>query len=200
MYNDLALKVNRDLKKYEHIIGETDKNYDKLVRLGGEGYDPIFPYMIKYKILFEIKYLKNRDVDVFQIQNEFNIINNKLKTMEQKRGKDYREKLYYDLKCEVDSYHKTIDCMFDSDPVCLETENALDHRDAIEILMMELGGEYDFSAFMDMVSVLDEEFKTKYMRYIKAYLKKCPSIERPYYPDGFWWRHPYEFIKSEGCV
>lgn len=191
---NLIDKVKKELKWYEQRIDEIDSNYDKLEILGR--YDPASPYIEKYVISFIITYLAKNGFEISGINKEQEKLNNKLRTLELKRGRDYRDKLYEKLKSQVNRYPKMICCTFDLDPVCLETENALDGRDVLEILMMELKNEYELQPLEEKTSSLDEVFKLKYARHIRAYLKECPSIEKPYYPDNFWWRHPSEFLES----
>jgi len=197
MYDSLIELVTRYLKSFEEYVERTEAYYDKVGRIGKlGGYNPFSSYKKKYQILFLLEFLEKNGIDVSGFKMEYDRVCKKLGALEEKRGKDYRDKLYEELKMDVLYYPNMINCMFDLDPVCLETENALDGRDSMEIMIMELKKDYDLKPLEENVSVLDEVFKSKYKHNIRAYLKECPSIEEPYYPENFWWRHPSKFLAN----
>ena len=121
--------------------------------------------------------------------------------LEQKGGKDLRNRLYESLNLSVDRYSRAINYFFELDPVCVETENDLDSRDIVEILLNELRSDYDLESLEARVSTSDELLKSKFEYYARSgglgkLLKECPYLEIPYYPDSFWWRHPSKILQE----
>lgn len=199
MIETLVDKIKTWLKRYDDAIEETDNNYDKLKWLGG--YDPYYPYLCKYEILFMISHLEKEGTNVSQLKKEYENINEKLKLLEQKRGKNFRDKLYEELKLQLNAYPKIVDYVFVLDPVCVETENDLMGRDMIEILLLELKNDFNLQLIEEQLSLLDETLKSNFESnarngYLRKVLKECPYLEIAYYPERFWWRHPSKFLRS----
>jgi hypothetical protein len=191
MNNDLIERINDDLKRYEEVIEETDKNFDSLKILGR--YAPCAPYLFKYNIIFLIMYTEKKGFDLSEIKKKYEKINKKLVSFEQKRGKTYRDKVYEELKYLVDTYYSTICHFLKSDPIDMETENDMMGRDDIEILIEEFNTDYNIKDMKVKISALDEVLKCKFKTDYELLMKECPNIEKPYYPESFWWRHPSKF-------
>ncbi len=187
MVEVLAEKVKAWLKRLDESIEETDKHYDRLER-GGK-YDPGMPYMLKYEVWFALDYLKGKGVDVEASEQEYWRISGKLREFEDKRGQEYRVRLCAELLMDVDSYPST-DRLFELTPIDVEAWNDMDQRDHIEVLLMELGRDFDLKAIEKRIQTLDKSFRQKYKEKITDYQSHYASIERSFYPERFWWRHP----------
>ncbi len=191
---DLISRINSQLRKFRERIVELDNNFDK-IEIHGR-YQTRAPLINKNMALLLIKYLKEAGVDLSELKREYDEINEKFHTFEKKRGKVYRKKLYEELKYFVNNYHRTITTFLELDPVGLETENDMDGRDIIEMLLEELKDDYDLHDMRVKVSALDEVLKSKFKLEINTILDECPGIERPEFPESFWWRHPSKFLKK----
>jgi hypothetical protein len=199
MKYDLIDKMYVHIKRYEEAINETYNNYHSLKWLGR--YDPIAPYINKYELLFMIRHLNEKKVNIAEIEKDYNELNEHLSHLEQDKGKDYRDKLYDELKFEIDIYSRAINTFFELDPICVETGNDLAGRDIIDILLIELKCDYDLVSLEERVSMLDDILKSKFEYYARRgslgrLLEECPDLEISYYPDSFWWRHPSKILQE----
>ncbi|MCK9342515.1 MAG: hypothetical protein M0P33_01240 [Massilibacteroides sp.] len=188
-------KVTKGLLRYEEKIEDTDAHYDELKRRGGHTADAPHPY--KHLIPFWIHLLEEKGVDCEGLRHEYERITRKLAALERKRGRDYREKLFSLLKDEVYYYPVTIRYFADMDPLELEIPNDLLIRTGIEVLLMELDRDFDLTEIKKEVSLLDEEFKSRYLQHMDEILEHYPEAEDPYAPESFWWRHPLKLLNEK---
>jgi len=194
--------LKKDLPKYllnyETRIRETDEHYDELAAYGR--YPTGAPYGLKYLIPFWIRLLEKGGVDCKGFRAEYDRITRKLTLLEQKRGGDYREKLFSDLKQFVGSYPGIVDDFADLEPLLYEVLQDLAIRSSIEILIIELERDYDLTKIKTKVSDIDEAFKRKYIQEIDEVLEHCPEAEDPYSPESFWWDHPMKLLKEKQAM
>ncbi|WP_214041247.1 hypothetical protein [Methanoculleus sp.] len=198
MDEKLLDKATNGLLRYEEKIEETDVHYDELKRLGG--HTPDAPYRLKHLLPFWIHLLEEEGVDCEGLRQEYEKVTRKLAALEQKRGKDYREKLFSLLKDEVYYYPATIRYFADMDPLELEIPNDLLTRTDIEILLMELDRDFDLTEIKKEVALLDEEFKSRYLLHMDEILEHYPEAEDPYAPESFWWRHPLKLLREKQAM
>ncbi len=193
---DDALKdrIAKGLIRYENSIEETDEHYDELDSYGR--YPPDAPYGLKHLLPYWIHLLEEGGVDCRGFQAEYARITQKLATLEEKRGRDYREKLRGALQRDVDRYPTLVSYFAYQEPFELEIPHELSVRSAIEILLMELERDYDLEDLKKKVSVLDQVLRCKYRRKAKLVLEYYPEAEDPGFPDRFWWRHPLKILEE----
>jgi hypothetical protein len=191
-------RVTKGLFNYEKSIEETDEHYGELKRLGR--YTADAPYGFKHLLPFRIWLLEEEGVDCDGFRAEYERITRKLAALEQKRGQDYREKLFSLLKEEVYYYPATIDGFADLDPLELEMPNDFATRSSLEVLLMELDRDFDLTEIKAKVSLLDEEFKSKYLQHIDEVIEYCSDAVDPYLPDRFWWEHPFKLLKEKQAM
>jgi hypothetical protein len=193
MGEDIVKMLKNSLTAYEKSIKKTDENYDALKKLGR--YDITHPYLNKHSLSSALDRYEKKGIYLSEIRVEYERINRKLEAFEQKRGrKNVRDKLFEVLKYEVNTYYTTICYFLELDPIDLETENDMDGRDILEILLVELDRDYDLHDIKIKVTALDEVLKCQFRLKINTIMKECPSIEREHYPDSFWWRHPSKIL------
>ncbi|QSZ67702.1 hypothetical protein RJ40_09375 [Methanofollis aquaemaris] len=198
MDEKLLDRIKKGLLRYEIKIEETNEHYDELKRLGR--YTPSAPYRLKHLLPFWIHLLEKEGVNCEGLRQEYERITQKLEALEQKRGRDYREKLFTLLKDEVYYYPATIDSFADLEPFELEIPNDLLARSGIEILLIELERDHDLTEIKKKVSLLDEEFKSKYLQHIDEVIECCADVFDPYAPDSFWWEHPQKILKEKQAI
>lgn len=202
MDENLRKSLEKDLPtelfNYEKSIEETDEHYDELAAYGRYSADA--PYGLKYLLPFWINLLEGEGADCEVFRTEYNRITRKLTLLEQKRGRDYREKLFSDLKQFVGGYPGIVDGFADLEPLLYEVLQDLALRSSIEILIMELERDYDLTEIKTKVSDLDEPFKRKYIQEIDEVLEYCPEAESPLFPESFWWRHPLKLLKEKQAM
>ncbi len=191
----LLNRVTKGLLGYEKSVEETDEHYDELKRLGR--YPADAPYGFKRLLPFWIHLLEEEGVDCEGFRNEYARITQKLEALERKRGRDYREKLFSLLKDEVYYYPVTIDGFADLEPFELEIPNDFATRSSLEILLMELERDFDLTEIKAKVSLLDEEFKSKYLQHIDEVIECCSDAIDPYTPESFWWEHPLQTLERK---
>lgn len=167
-------------------------------RLGRYTTDAPYPY--KHLLPFWLRLLEEEGFVCEGLRQGYERITRKLAVLEQKRGRDYREKLFSLLKDEVNYYPATIRYFSDQEPFELEIPNDLLTRSGIEILLMELERGFNLTEIKREVSTLDEEFKSKYVQNIKEILEHYPEAEDPYAPESFWWRHPLKLLKEKQAM
>jgi len=195
----LIERITRSLAHYERYIEETDEHYDEL---GGryDRYSAGAPYGLKYLLPFWIDLLEGEGVDCKGFRRNYERITRKLKALERKRGREYREKLLERLKDDVDFYPVMLYSFGELEPYELEIPNDLATREAIEIYMRELENDYDLSEIKAKVSTLDEELKRKYLQNIEEILESYFDADNPYSPESFWWDHPLKLLKEKQAM
>lgn len=134
--NKLLNRVIKGLLSYEKSIEETDEHYDELKRLGRYPVDA--PYGLKHCLPFWMQLLEEEGVDCERFRAEYERITRKLTALEEKKGQDYREKLFSLLNDEVYYYPVTIRYFADQEPFELEIPNDFATRSSLEILLIEL--------------------------------------------------------------
>lgn len=194
-------KIKKALISYEKRIEETEEHYDKLTGVYGR-YPANAPYRLKHLIPFWIHLLEEekKGGTCGDFQREYDRITLKLTALEQKKGRDFRQKLLFILINDVDSYPAIIDSFADLDPFELEIPQSLSVRRDIEILLMELEGDYDLTEIKAKVSSLDKELKRKYIQNIEEILESYFDAEDPYSPESFWWNHPQKLLKEKQAM
>lgn len=202
MDKKLKEQIIDGLSRYEKSIEEIDEHYDELKPNGR--YSPAAPYRSKHLLPFWIHLLDEEGVECEAFRAEYARISRKLTALEEKRGRDYREKLLQVLQREVDSTYPTMICFFaDLEPLQLEILNDLLLRDSIEILLMELERDFDLTETKTKVSILDEVLKCTYIREIKEIIKISDyygKTEDRSYPDEFWWRYPLKMLQEKQAL
>lgn len=186
--------IRKDLENFERTIDELDQSLDSTDNF--EGYMAGDPIICKYRISFLFKSLLEKGADVRDFKKEEERINKKLMTFMQNRGRDYTDKLYAELKFLVDQYPTMICFFLELDPIDMEVENDLNSRDDIEYLLKELDDDYDLRDIRIKVRALDDVLRCQFESNINLIMKEWPYIERDYYPDSFWWRHPSKILRE----
>lgn len=187
-----------DLINYEKSIKEIDEHYDELKHRGR--YSPGAPYGSKRIIAFWIQLLEDEGVDCEVFRAEYARITQKLMALEEKRGRDYREKLLGVLQREVSYYPRKICSFADLEPFELEIPHNFGTRNTIEILLRELERDFDLTEIKTNVAILDEVFRCKYLREVETVLKYFPEAEGLHYPDEFWWMHPLTMLREKQAI
>lgn len=200
MYNDLIEYIKIYLEKYEEIIEKLDENFDEIEIFGK--YQARAPLSYKYEISFLIEYLQNKSLDLSTLIKEYDKINTNLRNFEQKKGISYWDKVYEELIYLVEDYSTTACLFLELDPIEIETDDDLNKRDLIEILLVELEKRYEVNDIKVEIQALDKVLKCKFKMNIDILMKECPDIQKVYFPENFWWRHPSKFIngKSSGNI
>lgn len=188
----------KHLLNYETRIRETDEHYEELAAYGR--YPTGAPYGLKYLIPFWIHLLEEGGINCVGFRDGYNRITQKLAALEKKRGRDYREKLFSDLKQFVGGYPGMIDSFVDLEPLEFEIPQDLAIRSSIEILLIELERDYDLTEIKAKISTCDKEFRSKYLRNIDEILEHYPEVEDPYSPESFWWDHPLKLLKEKQAL
>ncbi len=199
MDEKLKERVINDLIRYEERVEETDEHYDELGLRGR--YTPDTPYWSKYLLPSRIRVLEEEGVDCNEYRVEYERITRKLTALEEKRGREYREKLLEVLQREVDSTYPKMICFFaDLEPFELEIPLDTSHRDGIEILLTELERDFDLTEIKAKVAILDEAFRCQYLREVETVLRYFPEAEGLHYPDEFWWMHPLTMLREKKAL
>ncbi len=202
MDEKLKRQVIEGLSRYENSIKEIDEHYDELKLYGR--YSPVAPYGSKHLLPFWIHLLEEEGIECEGFRAEYTRISWKLTALEEKWGRDYRDKLFAALKRDIDHY-PTVICYFAYSVMSLELEipNDLSFRSEIEILLMELERDFDLTEIKTMVASLDEVLKCIYMREIKEIVKifdYYSKTEDRSYPDRFWWQHPLKILEEKQAM
>lgn len=203
MDENLKKQIIDELICYEKSIEETDEHYDDLKEyreIDASGTH----YHSKHTLPHMIRLLEEEGVDCTAFHAEYTRITRKLTALEEKRGRDYREKLFRTLQQEVDSRYPTMLCFFaDMEPFYLEIPNDQAFRDDVEILLMELERDFDLTEIKAKVAILDEVLKCTYIREIKEIIKISDyygNTEDRSYPDRFWWEHPLKMLQEKKAI
>lgn len=191
----LFSRITKGLLTYEKSIEETDEHYNELKRLGRYSADA--PYGLKHLLPFWIQLLEEEGVDCTGFRIKYERTTRKLAVLEEKRGKNYREKLFSLLKDEVFYYPVTIRYFAEQELSELEIPNDFATRSSLEILLMELERDHDLTEIKKEIDLLDKEFKSKYLQHIDEIIKCCADAVDPYTPESFWWEHPLKLLKEK---
>lgn len=194
----LFSRITKGLLTYEKSIEETDEHYNELKRLGRYSADA--PYGLKHLLPFWIQLLEEEGVDCTGFRIKYERTTRKLAVLEEKRGKNYREKLFSLLKDEVFYYPVTIRYFAEQELSELEIPNDFATRSSLEILLMELERDHDLTEIKKEIDLLDKEFKSKYLQHIDEIIKCCADAVDPYTPESFWWEHPLKLLKEKQAM
>ncbi|NUB90143.1 hypothetical protein HT576_03720 [Haloterrigena sp. SYSU A121-1] len=103
---------------------------------------------------------------------------------------EYREKAFEELQYMIDRYPSVVNHFLELEPVPNELRNDLDWRDRLEITRLELDPYFDLHDEHIRIETLDEVLRLRYEQEIDTVLDERAGVERSYYPESFWWRHP----------
>ncbi|MCK9342799.1 MAG: hypothetical protein M0P33_02690 [Massilibacteroides sp.] len=198
MDDKLKEQVTKDLIRYEKTVEETDGHYDELEPYGR--YPPDAPYGPKHLLPFRIGLLEAKGADCTAFRAEYERITRNLTALEERRGREYRTRLFETLRRDVDHYPVMISYFTYLEPFELEIPQQLAIRSAIEILSTELERDFDLADLKTKVAVLDEVFRCKYLWKVKKILEYYPEAETLHFPDRFWWRHPSKILEERQAM
>lgn len=110
----------------------------------------------------------------------------------------YEQSLLEELEWLVGHYPRQVCSFLELDPMENELMESLSRRDSIEILTRYLENESrdrtEFATELEhsqlKVDALDEVLRCRFKRNMEEILNDHLEIERSYFPDEFWWRHP----------
>lgn len=139
----------------------------------------------------------DEDID-HELRSQFQNVRKKTQMVFQ--DEEIQQQAYTELTILCDNYYREVCHFLELDPFYIELENDLGTRDAIEILLRWLEGYFDLSRHRLQVKTLDDVFRCRYEKQICEILDKHRDIERPYYPDSFWWRHPSIIAEDVECT
>lgn len=179
-------------------VEETKEHYDQLEPTGR--YRASAPLVMSMKTDYLLDYLSEREEGLSPLNQEFEEIKAEFERFRAEKGERYVEKLYTELDHLIGIYPKLICHFMQLDPHELELGNDLSTRDTLETLLVELDEITNIGEEKTKVEALDEVFECQYEKHLKEILKiaegeKSPTIELPYLPARFWWRHPSEHEK-----
>ena len=194
MDDNLSELINRWLKRFEEWIEQTEENYDTLHPLSAHSASG--PIICKYDLLFLLDYAEKRNVNIDKQKKEFKNNPTKVTALKNKKGKTYSNKLLSELNYFTVKYNKTVRSFLELDPIDLETYNDLDGKDIIEYLLMEIKKDRDVRDLEYKILEADKILKNKYLDNIDVILKNA-RLEKPFFPDNFWWRHPSKIFKEK---
>lgn len=188
--------ITRDrVEWFEQAVENTIENKEQLAPTGlHKGRTPL---VRRFEAANLLKYLEENDVEATKLVRRFESSDAKFDRFRSEQGDDYIDELYSELQYLVGKYPSLICHFMELEPIRLELTNHLDIRDALEVLLIELEGIVDIQEEQTRVDVLDEVLECKYDESLREILKlveaeKTPTIELPYLPSRFWWRHPSE--------
>lgn len=176
---------------YESDLAELPDDFDGLNVMGARtARGPI----VKRRLLsYLIRELDNRNVDTSGLTRRYSELNDKI---DARVGEAYLERLHEEFQHLVEGYPSTVCYFLELDPINIELGNDLDQRDAIEILFLELEGSFDLSDERIRISALDSVLECRYEMAIDTIMEYSNVVEKPYFPDRFWWRHPSDVVNS----
>lgn len=199
MSEEIKKRVTDGLIRYEESLKETDEHYGEL-KIGGR-YSPDAPLWLKLILPYWIRALEEGGIDCKEFRDEYARVTRELTDLEEKWGHDYREKLLRVLQREVNFLYPRRVCSFaDLEPFELEIPHEISLRNSIETLLMELDGDFDLTEIKTNVAILDEAFRSKYLREVENVLKYFPEAEGLHYPDEFWWMHPLTMLREKQAI
>jgi hypothetical protein len=113
-----------------------------------------------------------------------------LVALEDRGGSSLREQVFAELQFFVENYWRVVASATTLEPCPTETENDFNERDALAILMLELGRDHDLTEMKIRVDALDNQHQSIYSAYEFRNAGVYAAIAADYYPEEFWWRHP----------
>lgn len=108
----------------------------------------------------------------------------------------YVEQARKELTDTLDDMSTTVAYFLELDPISLEVPNAVDFRDHVQALFEALQRVSELHDERIRLEALDEVLETRYRSGVDTIILDCPTVERRWYPERYWWRHPRR-IKTE---
>ncbi|GEM_PF-1828985 len=180
--------VQQALERYAAVIHETEAHLDALTVKGH--YTARAPYCCKYLLGYLLAFHEAQGVDLASARTEYEQLNRQLAALEDRGGSAFREQVFAELQFFVENYWRVVASATTLEPPLTEAENDFNERDALEILMTELGRDHDLAEMKIRVDVLDEQHRSMYRDYAFRDTGIYAVIAADYYPEEFWWRHP----------
>ncbi|MFC7046966.1 hypothetical protein ACFQH6_17555 [Halobacteriaceae archaeon GCM10025711] len=119
----------------------------------------------------------------------FEALCSRLDTVVDHLGPAYDDQLLVELEYLVDTYPATINYFLGLDPIDIELWDDLNRRDSLEVLLRELRDRHDLREQTAAVEALDTVLKYQYREHLDTLQEYRDIIEKPYFPESFWWRH-----------
>lgn len=147
-----------------------------------------------------LRALRETDVDTTEWESEYAMCRREMEEL--LRSPDVRRYAVAELEYLLDSFPAKVSHFLELEPLQMEVEQHLGWRDSIEALLTEL----DTSESIDVreqrirLEALDEVLRVRYEEGIETIRSECPTVERPYYPESFWWRHPSRVANERDSV
>jgi hypothetical protein len=144
--------VRDRLVLYEAAIAEIEAHPDGP---GGTGEYRAGPaYGEKHRIAALIAKAGDRS-EMTELRKRYDRLTARLSSLEERRGRELRQKLLCELRYSVDSWHAAL-CHANLCTMVAGEVAEISRREVIGVLLEELAGEYDLSGIGQMVGMLDE--------------------------------------------
>lgn len=108
----------------------------------------------------------------------------------------YRERARAELVSTLDHLPIKTCNFLDMGPIFNEVPDFLSWLDRTRILLEELDDHADLGEEWIRFETLEAVVRCRYEHGVDTILEECPRVERPWYPERFWWRHPTQ-VKQE---
>jgi len=180
--------VRQALERYAEVIRETEAHLGALTVKGR--YTARTPYCCKFLIGYLLEFHDAQGADLTSVWTEYEELNRQLVALEDRGGSSLREQVFAELQFFVENYWRVVASATTLEPCPTETENDFNERDALAILMLELGRDHDLTEMKIRVDALDNQPQSIYSAYEFRNAGVYAAIAADYYPEEFWWRHP----------
>jgi hypothetical protein len=144
--------IRHYLQKFERSIDDITGHF---IEPGdpGPGYASA-PYYEKCSIRILLNSFDGSEPDYAALVKEYQRITRRLDTFNKEKGKEYRDRLFYDLQTFTHRYHAAV-CYVHLGQINPDEGWDMSRRDLIGELCRELKGDYDISGIEALITMLD---------------------------------------------
>jgi hypothetical protein len=145
--------IRHYLQKFERSIDDITGHF---IEPGdpGPGYASA-PYYEKCSIRILLNSFDGSESDYAALVKEYHRITQRLDTFNKEKGKEYRDRLFYDLQTFTHRYHAAV-CYVHLGQINPDEGWDMSRRDLIGELCRELKGDYDIPGIEALITMLDD--------------------------------------------
>ena len=156
------------------------------------------PIICKYKIRWLLEVLGEASVEE-DVLDAYKHTSERFKQFLDDHRTQYEQSVFEEFDWFAEQYPKLVCAFLERDPVTNELIETLDRRDTMESLRRYLtqidsskssAVESRIDRATIRINALDEVLRCRFVENLSEILTDHSHIERSYFPDDFWWRHP----------
>lgn len=184
------------ISQFEEAVEDIERNFPDTDVFGSTRART--PIIRMYKIRWLLAALEESSIGQDDL-NKYNHLNERFEEFVRDHHTPYIQSVFEEFEWFVERYPTLVCSFLELDPIDNELIEAMNRRDTIEVLhhyLTEQGESNPSVAGKTIeragirVNALDEVLRCQFRKNITDILNNHSYIQKQYFPDRFWWRHP----------